>query len=195
MTTSQGLLEELRDSFKDSVRISYTHILIKAVAKALEAHRMLNARVENEEIKVLEDINVGVAVALEGGLVVPVVRNANTKVITEVANILKDRVDKARQGTLSTREASGGTFTISNLGMFGIDLFAPIINPPETAILGVGRIVKKAVVKNEQITVSPTMTLTLVFDHRVLDGATAARFLQTLKQILEGIKEQDVIAR
>jgi pyruvate dehydrogenase E2 component (dihydrolipoamide acetyltransferase) len=133
----------------------------------------------------LEEINVGVAVALEAGLIVPVIRNANTKSLINLSANLRSLIEKAKQGTLATREASGGTFTISNLGMFGIDFFAPIINPPECAILGVGRIVKKPIVINDEVKVRSMMTLTLVFDHRIMDGAVAANFLRTIKQTLE----------
>jgi len=187
MTEVAKLIEEVSPEMdkKTGVHISYTDILVKSVAEAIKEHPIVNSIIENEQIKILEDINIGVAVALEDGLLVPVIHNADKKSITEIATTLQDLIEKARQGKLLTREASGGTFTISNLGMFGIDFFAPIINPPESAILGVGRIVKKPVVINNEMTIRLTMTLTLVFDHRIMDGAVAAGFLQTIKRLLE----------
>jgi len=170
---------------KAKTRLSYTDILVKAVAKALREHPMVNSILEGEQIRLMDNINIGIAVALEEGLIVPVIREADKKSIFEIAAARKELVEKARQGKLLTRETTDGTFTISNLGMFGVDTFAPIINPPESAILGVGRIVKKPVVVNDQITIRSVMTLTLVFDHRVIDGAQAARFLQSINQILE----------
>lgn len=162
-----------------------TSVLVKAVAEALEAHPILNSRFINEKIELPCEINIGVAVAIEDGLVVPVVRNANKKTLAEIGKEITWLAEKARTETLAAAESSRGTFTVSNLGMFGIDFFAPIINPPESAILGVGRIVKKPVVINGEVSPRSMMTLTLVFDHRIMDGAVAARFLQTVKENLE----------
>jgi len=170
---------------KGEIRPSYTDILVKAVATALEEFPMVNSILENGQIKIGEEINVGVAVATDEGLIVPVLRHADKKSLLEIALSTRELVDKARQNELVTREVSGGTFTITNLGMFDVDLFAPIINPPESAILGVGRIAKKPVVLGDEVVVRPIVTLTLVFDHRVMDGAEAARFLQKIKNILE----------
>jgi pyruvate dehydrogenase E2 component (dihydrolipoamide acetyltransferase) len=164
---------------------SYTEMLVKAVASALQEHSMLNATLNGEQIKVFEDVNVGIAVASEKGLVVPVIRNADGKSLTEIASVLLTLVEKARQGQLAKDDVSGGTFTITNLGMYGVDVFIPIINPPETAILGVGRVVEKPVVINGQVTVRPVMQLSLAYDHRIVDGAPAAQFLQAVKKILE----------
>jgi len=187
MTRVVELLTKFRPGIENmhNVRLTITSILVKAVARALEGHPILNSRFENEQIVIPEDINIGVAVAIEKGLVVPVIHNANKKSIIEIAKKIKELAEKARKESLSTEESTGGTFTVSNLGMFGIDLFAPIINPPESAILGVGRIVKKPVVLNDKITVRSLMTLTLVFDHRIMDAVVAAKFLQTLKRILK----------
>ena len=190
MTRVVELLTKFRPGIENmhNIRLTITSILVKAVAKALKGHPILNSRFENEQIVIPEDINIGVAVAIEKGLVVPVIHNANKKSIIEIAKKIKELVEKARKESLSTEESTGGTFTVSNLGMFGIDLFAPIINPPESAILGVGRIVKKPVVLNDKITVRSLMTLTLVFDHRIMDAVVAAKFLQTLKRILKNPK-------
>jgi len=172
---------KLREKFK----VSYTDILIKGVAKALTDHPVMNSTLKKDQIKIFEDVNIGVAVGTEKGLVVPVIRNADKKEVEEISSALKKLVEKAREGKLARKEMSGGTFTITNLGMFGVDVFTPIINPPETAILGVGRVVEKAVVVDKEIVVKPVMQLSLSFDHRVVDGVPAAYFLQKAKQILE----------
>lgn len=166
---------------------SYTEILVKAVAETLREQLNMNATLEDEKIKIFEDVNVGVAVATEKGLVVPVVREADKKSLSEIAAVLKELVEKAREGKLTREDITSGTFTITNLGMYGVDVFIPIINPPETAILGVGRIMEKPVVVNGQVVIKPVMQLSLVFDHRIIDGAPAAQFLQKIKQNLESI--------
>jgi len=170
---------------REEMQLSYTEMLVKTVAAALRKHSILNATLDGEKIRVFEDINVGVAVATENGLVVPVIRNADRKSLKETASILKELVEKAVQGKLTKEDLTGGTFTITNLGMYGVDLFIPIINPPETAILGLGRVVEKPVAANGQVKVKPVMQLSLVYDHRIVDGAPAAKFLQTVRQILE----------
>ncbi|MEM3755275.1 MAG: dihydrolipoamide acetyltransferase family protein, partial [Candidatus Bathyarchaeia archaeon] len=122
------------------IKPSYTDVIIMATAKALKEHPLLNSRLEGEEIKIYEDINIGMAVALEDGLIVPVIRNVDKKTLIEIALLTKDLAERARSGKLSMDETINGTFTITNLGMYGIEFFTPIINPPETAILGVGAI-------------------------------------------------------
>jgi len=169
----------------EETAVSYTDLLIKAVATALRDHPFLNATLENEQIKVFEDINVGFAVATEKGLVVPVVHNAAQKTVDEIAAKVKELVEKAKQGKLSKEDLTGGTFTITNLGMYGVDVFIPIINPPETAILGVGRIAEKLTLVDNQVKIKPVMQLSLSYDHRIVDGAPAAQFLQKVKQVLE----------
>ncbi len=169
----------------EKVLASYTDMLVNAVAKALLEHPIMNSTLEGEQIKVFQDINIGVAIATERGLVVPVIRSADKKSLKEIALIMKELVERARQGKITREEVTGGTFTITNLGMFGVETFTPIINPPETAILGVGRIVEKPVVIGKEIVIRPMMHLSLSFDHRVVDGAPAAQFLQKVKQILE----------
>jgi len=170
---------------RERIQVSYTAMLVKAVAKALAKHPIINSTLEKEQIRVFADINIGVAVATESGLIVPVIRNADRKSLEEIASMLKELAEKAKQSKLAKEELTGGTFTITNLGMFGVDVFTPIINPPETAILGVGRVVEKPVVVEGQIVVRPVMQLSLTFDHRVVDGAPAAQFLQEVKQNLE----------
>jgi len=170
---------------REELEVSYTDMLVKAVAKALTEHPVMNSTLERDQIKIFADVNVGVAVATEKGLVVPVVRNADKKEVREISLALKELVEKAREGKLAREEISGGTFTITNLGMFGVDMFTPIINPPETAILGVGRLVERPVVVDKDIVIKPVMQLSLSFDHRVVDGVPAAQFLQRVKQVLE----------
>lgn len=166
-------------------RVTYTDMLVKVLAQTLEEYPILNSTLEDEEIKILENINIGIAVDTGIGLVVPVVREANKKSLTEIALLTRKLIEKAKSGNLALNEATGGSFTITNLGMFGIDQGTPIINPPEIAILGVGRIAEKPVVIDGRIEIRPMMNITLSFDHRVIDGALAARFLQNMKQKIE----------
>lgn len=165
--------------------VSYTTILVGAVAKALVEHLAINSTFEGDRIKVFADVNVGVAVATEYGLVVPVIKNADKKSLKEIDEVVKQLSEKAKQEKLSREEVVGGTFTITNLGMYDVDFFVPIINPPEAAILGVGRMVEKPVVVNGKIETRSMMTLSLSYDHRVVDGAPAATFLQKVKRYLE----------
>ena len=176
---------ELRGMLNDKlqareVSLTYTDLLVKVVANALGEHPRINATLTDEGIHRLSEINIGVAVALEDGLVVPVVRNADKERLSEISEQVKNFAERARSNQLTPGELQGGTFTITNLGNFGIDAFTPIINPPESAILGVGRIVKKPVVHNDEIAIRSMLTLSLTFDHRVIDGAPAAQFLQTI---------------
>jgi len=176
---------ELRGMLNDklqarAVSLTYTDLLVKVVANALQEHPRLNATLTDDGIHLLSEINIGVAVALEDGLVVPVVRNADTGRLSEISAQVRDFAERARSNQLTPGELQGGTFTITNLGNFGIDAFTPIINPPESAILGVGRILKKPVVHNDEIIIRSMLTLSLTFDHRVIDGAPAAQFLQTV---------------
>lgn len=168
------------------VKVSVNDLLIKAVARALEKSPDINVSLENEETLVYRSqINIGMAVAIDGGLVVPVVKGANKKTPEEIALCTKELVEKARTGGLSGDDMRGGTFTISNLGSKGVDMFTPIISPPESAILGIGRAVEKAVVLSGEIVIRPMMVISLTADHRVIDGAPAADFMQTLKTIVE----------
>lgn len=183
-------LVELRGLFneelqKREVSLTYTDLLVKIVATALREHPRLNATLTDDGIQLLVDINIGVAVALEDGLVVPVVRNAEKIGLAAISEQIKTMAEKARNNQLTPSELQGGSFTLTNLGNFGIDAFTPIINPPECAILGVGRIVKKPVVQNDEIAIRHMLTLSLTFDHRVVDGAPAAQFLQTVSQYIQ----------
>ena len=164
---------------------SYTVLLTKLVASALSEHPLMNSTFQDDQIKVFSEVNVGVAVATEKGLVVPVVHHTDEISLQEVSSTLKNLIQKARESRLVREDLSGGTFTITNLGMFGVDTFTPIINPPEAAILGVGRIVEKPIVVNQEIKIKPMAQLSLSFDHRIVDGAPAARFLRRVKELLE----------
>jgi pyruvate dehydrogenase E2 component (dihydrolipoamide acetyltransferase) len=168
------------------LRLSYTDLLVETVARLLLEHRMLNSTLEEECIRVSDAVHMGVAVALEDGLIVPVIRDAHTKSLVEIARDRTELAARAQAGGLGLDEIEGGTFTISNLGAFGADSFTPIVNPPQCAILGVGRIVEKPVVVAGEVLVQPTMWLSLTFDHRLVDGAPAARFLQALSARLAG---------
>ncbi|MFZ5649921.1 MAG: 2-oxo acid dehydrogenase subunit E2 [Bacillota bacterium] len=178
-------LVEFRRRLKEVFNLTYTDILVKIVALALRSHPLLNATVAEDEIVIPDDVNVGVAVAVEDGLIVPVVHRADTLSLKEIAAATSRLIESARQGALSMDDVTGGTFTITNVGMFGLDGFTPIINPPQVAILGVGRIVERPVVVGGQVEIRPTMNLGLTFDHRVMDGAPAAQFLQSIKKLIE----------
>ena len=167
-------------------RISATALIVKAVAWALKHHPWLNSTLRDEEIHLLPEINVGVAVALKDGLIVPVVHQADRKGVAKIAAEVRDLVVRAREGRLTPADITGGTFTVSNLGPFGIEQFTAIINPPQVAILAVGATQPEPVAdEGGQIVVRPMMRMTLSVDHRVVDGATAARFLTDLRDVLE----------
>jgi pyruvate dehydrogenase E2 component (dihydrolipoamide acetyltransferase) len=179
--------ERLKASLADELGFSlgYNDLLIKVVARALREFPYMNARLEGDTIYQLDEVHVALAVDTERGLLVPVVRDADRKGLAEVAAELRDVIERARAGTALPDELSGSTFTITNLGMFEVDAFTPIINLPEAAILGVGRIKECAAVVGGEIIVRKVMWLSLTFDHRLVDGAPAARFLQRIKQYVE----------
>ncbi|MHA2061353.1 MAG: dihydrolipoamide acetyltransferase family protein [Candidatus Sifarchaeia archaeon] len=176
---------------KKDMKISYTAFLVKAVAIALERHANLNATLSGDMIKIYDDINIGVAIATPDGLVVPVVHNTNKKHIIDVNNEIRALINKTKEKKLRSNDYLNRTFTVSNLGMYDIDFFTAIINPPEAAILSVGRIVEKPAVINKGIHVRSMMYLSLTYDHRIIDGAPAAEFLQTLRDLLENPDEID----
>ncbi len=170
-----------------SAKISMTAYLTRIVAWALQQHPMLNASLQGDSIKLWDEIHIGIATALDEGLIVPVIHNADHQSVKALNECLRYLTKKARKGELSREEIQGGTFTISNLGMFGIDAFTAIINPPQSAILAVGAVKRKPVVIDDQdtIAVRPMMQLTLAADHRVVDGAVAAAFLSDVVRALE----------
>jgi len=173
---------------REKLQVSYTAIVVGAVAKALREHPMINSTLEGNQIKIFEDMNVGVAVATQYGLVVPVIHNADKKSIKEIETALNELTEKARHGKLTKEEVTGGTFTITNLGMYGVEFFTPIINPPEAAILGVGKLTEKPVVVGGKVEVKPVIMLSLSYDHRIVDGAPAAEFLLKVKESIESIE-------
>jgi len=184
-----GRAKELRESAKalnPELGISYNDIILKACAAALQLHRQVNASFQGEAIRYYRGIHLGVAVSLEeGGLITPVIRHCESKSLQEISQEAKEMAARARNRKLNPDEYTGATFTVSNLGMMGIEEFSAVINPPEGAILAVGEVAEKPVVVNGRIEVGLRCRMTLSCDHRVVDGATGAKFLQTLKQILE----------
>jgi pyruvate dehydrogenase E2 component (dihydrolipoamide acetyltransferase) len=171
---------ELRERLKREFDFTYTDLLMQAVARALLKHPRMNARLEGYEIVASNEANIGLAVSLDDGLIVPVIRDVVSKSLRDIAALTKEAGEKARGGKLKLEDISGGTFTITNLGTYGIDAFTPILHVGETGILGVGRIVEKPAIYRGEITRRAMMTLSLTFDHRVIDGAPAALFLQTV---------------
>lgn len=169
----------------DGVTVSYNDILLTVLARALQEHPRLNASLQGENIKVWKRVHIGLAVDSERGLLVPVVRDVDKKGLSEIGKETTTLIEAARQGKLSPDAMRGGTFTLTNLGMFGIDAFTPVINLPESAILGVGRIKPQPSVVDDQIVVRQKMWLSLTFDHRLVDGGPAARFLQRVAQLIE----------
>lgn len=169
----------------DGVKVSYTDILTKIVAKALLDFQVVNSSLTDEGILMKDYVNIGLAVAVENGLIVPVVKDADLMTLQEISTVATELIDKAKKGNLSPNEYTGGTFTITNLGMFDIDEFTAVINPPESAILAVGKIDRVPVVVGESVVIRPIMMLSLTYDHRIIDGAPAAQFLQRVKQIMQ----------
>lgn len=170
---------------KTGLRLTYTDLLVMVVAHALEEYPIVNSRWTEEGIEVLEDINIGVATNVEDGLIVPVIRQANKQSLSEITSVRADLVERGRKGKLGVDEMTGGTFTITNVGMLGGDSTFPIINPPEAAILATGTIAEKAMVQGGQVVARPCQSLTLAIDHRVLDGAIAAQFLSKVREMIE----------
>ena len=167
------------------VKLSFNDLVIKAAALSLRQHPAINASWLGDKIRYHNEVHIGVAVAIEEGLLVPVIRHADMKSLSQINTEVKNQASKAKERKLQPEEMQGNTFTISNLGMFGIEEFTAIINPPDACILAVGGIIEKPVVQNGQIVVGNTMKVTLSCDHRVVDGAKGAAFLQTLRQMLE----------
>ena len=194
LTTDADMAEasRLRDEVgaelerRGGVRPTYTDLVVRAAAIALRDHPRLNARWTADGVRPMPEIHIGVAVALDEGLVVPVIRSADRATLAQISASLRDLSDRARALRLRPEEMEGGTFTITNLGMYDVDAFTPILNPPEAAILGAGRVHRRPVAAgDDRVEVRPVMVLSLTFDHRVVDGAPAAQFLQRVKYVLE----------
>ncbi len=177
----RGAIKELEPDLK----ISVNDIIIKVAAAALLQHPQVNASFQEKAVRYYDHADIGVAVAIEDGLITPIVRSADQKSLSEIAGEVRDLAERARNRKLRPEEFMGATFSISNLGMFGIDEFTAVINPPEGAILAVGAMAPKPVVRNNEVVVRQMMRVTMSCDHRVIDGATGAKFLQTFKKILE----------
>ena len=179
---------ELRRSLNaldEKLKVSVNDIIVKAVATSLMEHPAVNASFQDKAIRYYERADVGVAVAIEDGLITPVVRGANQKSVGAISREVRELAERARARKLAPEEYTGATFSVSNLGMLGIDDFTAVINPPEAAILAVGAVTAKPVVRDGEVVVRQMMRVTMSCDHRVIDGATGARFLQTFKRILE----------
>lgn len=166
-------------------RVTITDLVMKITASAIGFHPIMNTRWTEDGILWFDDIHMGMAMALKDGLIVPVIRNIGKKSLSETAKARAEIVEKGKLGRLTPDEMSGGTFTVSSLGMFGVEEFTAIINQPESAILAVGAILDKPLVVNKEIVVRPTMKITLSYDHRVIDGAKAAEFAKTLQELME----------
>lgn len=185
MSEAVRLRTSLKLSDRVSADVTYTHLLVKAVAVALGRHPRLNASFTGDGRELKDEINIGIAVALDDGLIVPVLHDCRAMSLLDIAAQANALVERARTGKPTTQDLSGGTFTISNLGMYPVEHFTAVINPPQAAILATSAIKERPAVRDGQVVISRTMMTTLSCDHRVLDGATGAQFLQELKNLLE----------
>jgi pyruvate dehydrogenase E2 component (dihydrolipoamide acetyltransferase) len=184
MERALALREKLVERHPEE-RPTVTDLLVKVCALALMRHRAVNALFAGDAVELYPTANIGIAVAIPKGLVVPVIQSSERKSVAEIARERADLVGRARDGKLRQADLEGGTFTVSNLGMYGVEQFVAVLNPPQAAILAVGATEERAVVRDGEIIARPTMTLTLTCDHRSIDGATAADFLRTVKEFLE----------
>ncbi len=191
MDVEMDNLMKLRMEFAEKLgkKPSYTVIMLKCIAQAIRDFIEINATMEGEKIIIYDNVNINVAVDSPVGLITPVIRDVDRKCLEELLRDYQDLMERAKKGLLKEKDFVGGTFTLTNLGMFGVDSFTPIINPPQIAILGINRIVQRPVVRNGNIGTAHIMTLSLSFDHRAIDGAPAARFLQRVKYYLENPRE------
>jgi len=181
-----ALRKSINANLKEKEKVSVTALLTKAIARAIEINPIINSTLDGEEIKILKDINIGMAIALDDGLIVPVIKNADQKKLMQINEEIRDLAKRARRNKLNPDEMGGASFTISNLGGYqSVDAFTPIINLPESAILGVCRTVEKPVVVEGEIVIRPMMGLSLSFDHRIIDGAPAAEWLKVLIDLIE----------
>ncbi len=173
------------NALDEGPRVSYNDIVLKVIAAALVEHRACNAWWQGDHIRYFNDVHLGVAVAVKDGLITPVIRNAHLKTLRQIAVEVRDLAGRAREKRLQPDEYTGSTFTVSNLGMFDIDQFTGVINPPEAGLLAVGSIVEKPAVEDGRVVVRKRMRVTMSCDHRVIDGATGAQYLQTVRRMLE----------
>ncbi len=186
----EAVLEQRRTLHSQAgEEISITAYVVKAAAKALEDHQMINSSLEGDELRIYGDINVAVAINTPDGLVAPVIPQTNRRSLSEISRDIRELTERAVQNKLTVSDLTGGTFTVSNLGGYGVDLFAPVINPPQCAILGFGRTSERPVIVEKQVRAASVTTLSLVFDHRIVDGVPAAQYLQRIKELLEDPKK------
>ena len=187
MTEAVSLRDSLveRIETEAGVRLSLNDIFVKVVAVILRDHPRLNARLEGDRIEVLSEINMGLAVALDDGLIVPAIEGADQKRLWQIAKERKDLVERAREGRLTLDELERGTFTVSNLGMYGIVCFTSILNPPQSGILSIGQTLDRPVVRDGAVVIRPIVEMSLAVDHRIVDGAMGAAFLRDLRSALE----------
>jgi pyruvate dehydrogenase E2 component (dihydrolipoamide acetyltransferase) len=185
MAKAAKLREQINAQAPDEAKISFNDLIVKATALALREFPNLNASIENDQLVEHPNIDINVAVAIEDGLIAPFIPDTDEKGLGTIARMTKDLIGRARKGGLTPDEYQGGTFTISNLGMFDVEEFIAIINPPQAAILAVGSIKDVPVVENGEIVPGKRMNITLSADHRITDGAEVARFLQVVKRYLE----------
>ena len=184
MDRAADMRQQINTLYPDA-KVSINDVIIKVAAVALIQHPQVNASFQDKTVRYYEHADIGVAVATENGLITPVIRAADVKSLIDIASEVRELASRARERKLKPEEYMGATFSISNLGMFGIDEFTAVINPPEAAILAIGAMVEKPVARNGEIEIHKTMRVTMSCDHRVVDGAVGAQFLQTFKQILE----------
>ena len=184
MDRAADMRQQINTLYSDA-KVSINDVIIKVAAVALIQHPHVNASFQDKTVRYYEHADIGVAVATENGLITPVIRAADAKSLIDIASEVRELAGRARERKLKPEEYMGATFSISNLGMFGIDEFTAVINPPEAAILAIGAMVEKPVARNGEIEIHKTMRVTMSCDHRVVDGAVGAQFLQTFKQILE----------
>lgn len=182
MTAMKSYRQQLKSQ---DIKVSFTDLIIKFVSKALTEFPLLNSSIDGNNIIKKHYVNMGVAVALDNGLMVPNIKNSDKKSLTEISAEVKELADACRNGTLPMEKLKGGTFTITNLGMYGIESFSPIINQPEVAILGVNTMEDKVVVRNGEMVIRPMMNFSLTADHRIIDGSVAAEFMQRVKTLME----------
>jgi pyruvate dehydrogenase E2 component (dihydrolipoamide acetyltransferase) len=186
MRTDATKLVELKNKLG---RVGFTAFAAKAVARALERNPVMNSTIEGEEITTYSDVNVAVAINTDQGLVAPVIHNTNKRSVKEISAVIEELSQKAKENRLTIEEMTGGTFTVTNLGAYDVESFAPVINPPQCAILGLGRIAFSPFAVGEGVVARPTTLLTLVFDHRIIDGVPAAKFLREVRNNLEDPEE------
>ena len=186
MTKAMELRDQINKSLEtDEVHISINDMIIKACVEALKIHTKFNAFFTEEGIQMNNEIDIGIAISTDDGLIVPAIMKCTNKSIKDISVSSKDLAHRAKGGTLTSQEYTGATFAISNLGMFDVSSFTAIIHPPQSAVLAVGTITDKPVIRNKQITIAQIMTATLSADHRIVDGAEGARFIVEIKNLLE----------